>query len=162
MSAEVAHAYGLGRPEDIAGLTGKEFLQAIIDGSVPQPPISETLTFRIVGVGDGFAAFEGEPGAHLLNPMGTVHGGWALTLIDSVAACAGLSLLPAGVGFATIETKANFARPILRDTGRLRAEGHVIAQGRQVISAEARVLDLDGRVFAHGTSTIMVLEGRRA
>jgi uncharacterized protein (TIGR00369 family) len=114
-----------------------------------------------VEVGEGFAAFEGDPGGHLLNPMGTVHGGWALTLIDSVTACAGHSLLPAGVGYTTIETKANFSRPITRDAGRLRAEGRVIAQGRQIISAEARVLGQDGKVYAHGMSTLMVLGGAK-
>ena len=129
--------------------------------TLPQPPIAETLSFWITEVGDGFAAFEGDPGPHLLNPMGGVHGGWALTLIDSAGGCAGLSLLPAGTGFATIETKANLARPIGTDTGRVRAEGRVVAQGRQIISTEARVLSKDGKVLAHGTSTLMVVGGGR-
>jgi len=119
------------------------------------------LSFWITEVGDGFAAFEGETGEHLLNPMGGVHGGWALTLIDSAGGCAGLSLIPAGAGFATIETKANFSRPMTKDTGRVRAEGRVVAQGRQIISTEARVLSRDGKVLAHGTSTLMVLSGPR-
>ena len=155
------YRYGLARPDEIAGKTGKDILQAIIDGSLPQAPISEALSFWIVEVGDGFAAFEGEPGKHLLNPMGTVHGGWALTLIDSVAGCAGHSLLPAGTGYTTVETKGNFARPITRDTGRVRAEARAVAQGRQIISAEARVLASDGKVLAHGTSTILVQGGAR-
>jgi uncharacterized protein (TIGR00369 family) len=157
MLATAPYAYGLAKPEDIAGKTGKEILQAIIDGRLPQALISQSLTFWIVEVGDGFAAFEGETGPHLLNPMGTVHGGWALTLIDSVAGCAGHSLLPAGVGYATIETKGNFSRPIMPDAGRVRAEARAIAPGRQIISSEARVLDRNGRILAHGTSTIMVL-----
>ncbi len=154
-------AYGLASRDEIAGRTGRQLLQAIIDGDLPQPPISQTLTFRIVEVGDGFAAFEGETGPHLLNPMGGVHGGWALTLIDSVAACAGQTLLPAGVGYTTIETKANFTRPIATDTGRVRAEARAVAQGRRIISAEARVLGPDARVLAHGTSTILVTEPAR-
>ena len=149
--------YGLARQQDVAGKTGREILQAIIDGRLPQAPISEALSFWIVEVGDGFAAFEGEPGQHLLNPMGGVHGGWALTLIDSAAGCAAHSLLPAGAGYATVETKGNFARPITKDTGRVRAEARVIARGRQVISAEAKVLSPDGKVLAHGTSTLLVL-----
>jgi uncharacterized protein (TIGR00369 family) len=153
--------YGLADPKEVAGMSGRELLQAIIDGRLPQAPISETLSFWIVEVGDGFAAFEGEPGSHLLNPMGTVHGGWALTLIDSVAACAGHSLLPAGTGYTTIETKANFSRPITRDAGRIRAEATVVAQGRQIISSEARVFAQDRRVLAHGTSTILVLGGSK-
>jgi len=107
-------AYGLPTSAQVAGMTGKQILQAIIDGELPQPPIAQTLSFWLTEVGDGFAAFEGEPGAHLLNPMGGVHGGWALTLIDSAVGCAGQTLLPAGTGYATVETKANFSRPITR------------------------------------------------
>ena len=140
-------------------MTGKEILQAIIDGRLPHPPISETLTFWLVEIDDGFAAFEGEPSDHLLNPMGTVHGGWAMTLIDSAAGCAGYSLIPAGAGFRTVETKANLSRPITSDSGRVRAEAHVVSQTRQVASTEARVTSRDGRVLAHGTSTLMVVPG---
>jgi len=153
--------YGLATPAEVAGKTGREILQAIIDGELPQPPIAETMSFWITEVGDGFAVFEGEPGRHLLNPMGGVHGGWALTLIDSATGCAGLSLLPAGSGFATIETKGNLARPITKDSGRVRAEGRVVVRGRQIISTEARVLSRDGMVLAHGTSTLMVVGGGR-
>jgi len=140
-------------------MTGREVLQAIIDGRLPQPPICEILSFRLTEVGDGFAAFEGEPGRHLLNPMGGVHGGWALTLIDSAGGCAGQSVLPAGSRYATVETKGNFARPIGADTGPVRAEARVVARGRQIISTEARVLSRDGKVLAHGTSTLLVLAG---
>jgi uncharacterized protein (TIGR00369 family) len=161
MAAAAAHRYGLPSPTELTGKTGREILQAIIDGALPQPPIGETLSFRLTEVGDGFAAFEGDPGHQLLNPMGSVHGGWALTLIDSAGGCAGQSLLPAGAGFATIETKANFARPITADTGRVRAEARVVAQGRQIISTEARVLRGDGKVLAHGSSTLMVLGSGR-
>jgi len=152
--------YGLADPTAASTMSGRQLLQAIIDGKLPQAPISKTLSFWIVEVGDGFAAFEGDPGAHLLNPMGSVHGGWALTLIDSVGACAGHSLLPAGSGYTTIETKGNFSRPITQDTGRIRAEARVVAQGRQIISSEAKILAQDGRVLAHGTTTIMVLVSR--
>jgi len=113
-----------------------------------------------VEVGDGTAVFEGEPGRHLCNPTGTVHGGWALTLIDSAAGCAGHSLLPAGIGYTTIETKANFSRPILPTAGRIRCEGRVVSRGRQIISTEAWVKDQAGKVLAHGTSTLMVLGAR--
>jgi len=147
------------RPE-AAGMSGKELLQAMIDGRLPGPAIGKTLSFRLVEVGDGFAVFEGEPGPHVLNPMGTVHGGWALTLIDSAAACACHTLLSAGSLYTTIETKGNLSRPITLDTGRVRAEGRVVSQGRQIISAEARLLSQDGRILAHGTSTIMVLSPR--
>lgn len=156
----LSYSYGLARPEQVAGKSGREILEAIIAGALPQAPISETMSFWITEVGDGFAAFEGEPGKHLLNPMGGVHGGWALTLIDSVAGCAGHSLLPAGQHYTTVETKGNFSRPITGNTGRVRAEARAVAQGRQIISAEARVLSQDGKVLAHGTSTILVLGGK--
>ena len=157
MSPTSSIRYGLATPAEVAGKTGREILQAIVDGILPQPPICQALSFGIVEVGDGFAAFVGEPGGHLLNPMGGVHGGWALTLIDSACGCAAHSLLPAGTGYATIETKGNFARPITKDTGRVRVEGRVVARGRQIISAEAKVLSADGKVLAHGTSTLLVL-----
>jgi uncharacterized protein (TIGR00369 family) len=151
--------YGLPSLSDIAGKTGREILQAIIDGVLPQAPISQTMSFWISEVGDGFAVFEGDPSRTLLNPMGTVHGGWTLTLIDSACACAAHSLLPAGSAYITIETKGNFARPITEDTGRVRAQARVVAQGRKIISAEATVSNDAGKVVAHGTSTILVLSG---
>lgn len=151
-------AFGVATPEQIAGLTGREHLQAIIDGLLPAPPIARTLSFTLIEVGDGVALFEGLPGPELLNPLGTVHGGWALTLIDTVTGCAAHSTLPAGVGFASIETKANFSRAIRAETGAVRAEGRVVSRGRSIISAEGRIVDAQGRVLAHGTSTVMVLK----
>lgn len=157
MQAATALRYGVATPQQIAGRTGKDVLQAIVDGRLPHPPICQALTFWIVEIGDGFAAFEGEPGGHLLNPAGGVHGGWALTMIDSVTGCAAYTVLPAGVGYTTVETKANFTRAITPDTGRVRAEARVVAQGRQIITAEARVTARDGKVLAHGSSTLLVL-----
>jgi len=156
MLAVSSFTYGLPDPVKVAGMTGREMLQAMIDCKIPAPPIAQTLNFWIVEVGDGYALFEGETKPDFLNPLGTVHGGWALTLIDTVTGVAGHTLLPAGVGYATVETKANFTRPIKHDTGRVRAEGRVVTRGRQIISAEGRVLDSEGRVLAHGTSTLMV------
>jgi uncharacterized protein (TIGR00369 family) len=158
---DASYSYGVAKPEEIAQLTGKQILQGIVDGSLPHPPISQTLGFWLVEIGDGFAAFEGEPGDHLLNPMGTTHGGWAMTLIDSATGCAGYSLVPAGAGFRTVETKVNLSRPITSDTGRVRAEAHVVSQTRQIISTEARLTSREGRVLAHGTSTLMVVVGAK-
>jgi len=149
--------YGLADPTEARLMSGREFLQAILDGQLPAPPIAGTMSFRLVEIGDGFAAFEGDAGPHLLNPLGTVHGGWAMTLIDSAAGCAAHTLMPTGVGYTTVETKANFSRPITPDTGTVRAEGRVVGRGRRIISCEAQVVDLKGRLLAHGTSTLMVL-----
>jgi len=149
--------YGVIDSKTVASLSGREVLEAIMRGEFPAPPMAKTLDFTLVQVGDGKVAFEGEPGEAFLNPMGAVHGGWALTLIDSAAGCAGMSLLPPGAGYTTVETKANFSRPIGKDTGTVRAEGWIVARGRRILSAEARVTDARGRVLAHGTSTLMVL-----
>jgi uncharacterized protein (TIGR00369 family) len=160
MTDTTSYRYGVASPPEVAGLSGKEILQGIIDGKFPQALISQTMTFWIVEVGDGYAAFEGEPGPHLLNPMGTVHGGWALTMIDSATGCAGFTVLPPGTAYTTVETKANLTRPITPRTGRVRAEGRVVSQGRQIISCEASVRDREGRVLAQGTSTLMVLAAK--
>jgi uncharacterized protein (TIGR00369 family) len=158
MDGSLALWYGVAKPEEIARMTGKEILRTIIDRRLTHPPISQTLTFSLVEIGDGFAAFEGEPGDHLLNPMGTTHGGWVMTLIDSATGCAGYSRIPAEAGFRTVETKVNLSRPITSDTGRVRTEARVVSQTRQIISTEARLTSRDGRVLAHGPSTLMVVQ----
>lgn len=160
MLAPPSLRYGVATPEEVAGMTGLQVIQSLIDGKLPAPPIAQTLSFWLVEAGEGFAAFEADTGPHLLNPLGGVHGGWALTLIDSATGCAAHTLLPAGVGYASVETKANFTRPIRHDTGRVRAEGRVVSRGRQIMTAEARILDPEGRLLAHGTSTLMVFGGR--
>lgn len=155
-----SHHFGPIDRTTIQSLSGKALLERMIAGQQPQAPIGQTLSFWLVEVGDGVAVFEGEPSAALLNPLGTVHGGWALTLIDSAAGCACHTLLAAGVGYTTIETKVNFCRAILPDAGPVRAEGRVIHQGKTIMTAEAKVLDTQGRLLAHGTSTLMVLAPR--
>jgi uncharacterized protein (TIGR00369 family) len=150
--------YGIVPREQAATMSGRELLEGIASGRLPMPPIGQTLRFGLVEVGEGTAVFEGEPGDHLLNPAGIVHGGWALTLIDSATGCAAQTLLPAGVGYTTVETKVNFSRAMRANTGRVRCAGRVVNAGRQIISAEAVVTGPDGRVLAHGTSTLLVLQ----
>ncbi len=152
--------YGVATAEDLAGLSGLEALQAMIDGRLPAAPIAEPMNFLLVAVAEGFARFEGEPTPRLLNPLGSVHGGWALTLIDSAAGCAVHTMLKAGVGYATVETKVNMTRAIRADHGRVACEGRVVTRGRQIATAEARLTDVDGKVLAHGTSTLMIFGGR--
>lgn len=153
----VERIYGVATPAQVADLSGLEMLRAMIAGTLPSPPMARLMGFDLVEVADGIAVFEGRPTADLLNPLGTVHGGWALTLVDSAAGCAGLSTLPPGHSFTTIETKTNFARPILPDTGTVRAEGRVIAGGRRIIATDVRVTDSRDRIVAHGTSTLLVI-----
>ncbi|MGA8448215.1 MAG: PaaI family thioesterase [Roseiarcus sp.] len=161
MLTTAPRVYGVTDPAEAMRMSGREFLEAIIDGRLPAPPMARTLSFWLVEIGDGFAVFEGDAGEHLLNPLGVVHGGWALTLIDSATGCAGQTVLPAGASYTTVETKANFSRAITRDTGRVRAEGRVVGRGRRIISCEGRIVDAGGRLLAHGTSTLMVLAGEK-
>jgi uncharacterized protein (TIGR00369 family) len=154
--------FGLARAEDLATLSGLEFLRAMMEGRQPSPRMSETLGFRLVEIEEGKAVFEGEPGPGLLNPLGAVHGGWALTLIDSATGCAVHATLPPGVGYTTVETKVNMTRAIAPDGGAVRCEGQVVTRGRRIATAEARLLSADGKILAHGTSTLMILEPRKA
>ena len=156
----VSGAYGVSTAEQIAGMTGLQIMQAAISGDLPIAPISGPMRFRLVEAVEGGCTFEGEPDASLLNPLGTVHGGWALTLIDSAAGCAAHTTLEPGVGYTTVETHANFTRPILPDSGVIRCEGRVVNRGRSIIIAEAKAVDAQGRLLAHGGSTLMVLQPR--
>ncbi|HRK23851.1 MAG TPA: PaaI family thioesterase [Beijerinckiaceae bacterium] len=140
--------------------TGLDILRAMISGELPAPTICEGLSFRLIEAEEGRAVFAGETSGAILNPHGTVHGGWALTLIDSATGCAALSTLPAGTGYTTVETKGNFVRPILAETGLVRCEGIVLARGRQIITAEARITDSAGKLLAHGSATMLVLPAR--
>jgi uncharacterized protein (TIGR00369 family) len=148
--------YGTLSPEDMKALSGLELLQAMIAGEQPRPPISEVMGFRLAEVERGRAVFECEPGTHLLNPLGAIHGGLALTLVDSACGCAVHSELDAGVGYTSVETKVNFTRPIAPDGGLVRCEGRVLSRGRQIATAEAYLRSADGKLLAHGTSTLMI------
>ena len=152
--------YGVATPEELEGLTGREVLQAMIDGHLPFATMYERLSIRLVEVGEGVAVFEGDPNGGVLNPAGTVHGGWALSLIDSATGCAAHTLLGAGVAYTTVETKGNFSRPITAETGVVRCTGRVLSKGRTIITSEATVTDATGRVLGHGTSTLLVLGPR--
>ena len=152
--------YGVSSYEEIGHLSGLEMLRAMIAGALPAPPIAEPLGFRLAEVEKGRAVFEGTPGPHLLNPLGAVHGGYALTLIDSACGCAVHTELDAGVGYTTVETKVNFTRPIAPEGGAVRCEGRVLSRGRQIATAEAYLRDAAGKLLAHGTSTLIILHPR--
>jgi uncharacterized protein (TIGR00369 family) len=147
---------------ELMALPGLEALRLLIAGKLAPPTISATLGFALVEVEHGFAAFEGEPSDRVLNPMGVVHGGWALTLIDSCCGCAGHTTLPPGVGYGSVETKVNFVRPIVPGLGKLRAEGRVLALGRTLITSEGKLTDKNGKLYAHGTSTCMIIRPEKA
>jgi uncharacterized protein (TIGR00369 family) len=139
-----------------AGLSGLEVLQRISAGELPSAPIARTLGFGALEVDEGRATFEVEPAEFHYNPIGVVHGGLALTLLDSAMGCAVHSLLPAGAGYTTLEVKANFVRPLTESTGLVRCTGTVVHAGRTIATAEGRVVDRDGKLYAHGTSTLLI------
>ena len=149
---------GVASPAQWAGKTGLEQMQAILDGSLPYPPIARTLDFGLVEVGPGRALFQGTPGPAHLNPMGGVHGGWFATLLDSALGCAVHTTLPAGRGYTTAELGVNYVRGLSPRVGRVRAEGKVIHCGKQLATAEARLYGPDGTLFAHATTTCLVFE----
>lgn len=146
--------------ERAAGLSGLELMQLMVAGTLPQAPIADTLGFRLVEVERGHAVFECEPAEFHYNPIGTVHGGLASTLLDSATGCALATTLEPGQGWTTLELKANFTRPLTAETGLMRCIGSVVHPGRTVATTEARLVDRDGRLYAHGTSTILVLGAR--
>lgn len=138
-------------------LSGLEALRRSAISGGRAAAMGETMNARLVSAEEGVVTMAGEPTKDHLNPLGTVHGGWALTLIDSVTALAAYTTLPPGVGYTTLETKANFVRPIKADGGRVTAVGRVVARGRTIITAEAHVTDAAGKIVAHGTSTVLVV-----
>jgi uncharacterized protein (TIGR00369 family) len=150
---------GVSRPDQVAGRTGMEMMQAMLCGELPYPPIAKTLDFNLITVGEGLAVFQGTPGHAHLNPMGTIHGGWYATLLDSALGCAVHTMMPAGRGYTTAELGVNLVRAInVKKAPRVRAEGKVIHCGRQLATAEARLYGPDGTLYAHATTTCLVFE----
>lgn len=144
----------------IPELPGIKFLRAMGRGELPAAPMGRTLGIEPVRVEEGRAVFAVEPGEHHYNPMGTVHGGLAAALCDTALGCAVHSLLPAGSGYTTLELKVNFVRPITARTGRLECEGSVVHIGARTATAEARVVDGRGKLYAHATTTCLLLDLR--
>jgi uncharacterized protein (TIGR00369 family) len=145
--------------EAARGMSGLDYLGAIIRGEVPAPPLALLLGITIVAAEAGRTAFTVEPGEHHYNPIGVVHGGLIATLLDSALGSAVHSTLPAGSGYTTLELKANFVRAVTRATPRLRCEGEAIHVGGRIATSQARVLDAEGKLYAHGTSTCLLLRG---
>ncbi|MBA3475665.1 MAG: PaaI family thioesterase [Actinobacteria bacterium] len=137
-------------------LSGLEYVDAIFSGKLPPPPIATLMGFRGVEAEPSRAVFEMEPGPQHYNPIGSVHGGVALTLLDSAMGCAIHTTLERGVRYTTLEVKTNFVRPISADTGLIRCEGLVIHRGSRIATAEGRLTDRNGKLLAHGTTTCLI------
>ena len=154
------HKYGVVTPDILKSYDGLGFLQAIVDGTLPQPPIGETLGFHLVEAEPGRAVFAGTPEFRHYNPIGTVHGGFAATLLDSALACAIATTMKKGDVWTTLELKLNYVRPMTTETGVVRAEGRVIHRGRSVATSEGDIKDAAGRLYAHATTTCMIFPAK--
>lgn len=144
-------------PEVFQSLSGLETLRRMIAGELPAPPISRTMNFILSEVEMGKVVFVGEPREDVYNPLGTVHGGWAATILDSALGCAVHTTIEAGERYTTVEMKVNYLRPIFPGKpAQFRCEGSVINRGRTLALSEARLVDDDGKVYAHGTETCMI------
>lgn len=152
---------GVGAARTMSGL---EYLRAIAGGELPSAPMADLLGFEPVEVDEGRVVFSVEPAEYHYNPIGAVHGALACALFDSAMGCAVHTKLPAGVGYTTVELKVNFLRPITSRTGRLLCEGKTIHVGGRIATAEARLKDMEGKLYGHATTTCMILrdslEGR--
>lgn len=137
-------------------LSGIEYLKKIVAGELPRPPIGALMNFAIAELREGWAVFTVEPAEYHYNPIGLVHGGLAATLLDSAMGCAVHSTLPAGAGYTTLEIKVNYVRPMTAETGTVRCEAKVVYVGGRTATAEGRVVDEGGKLYAHGTTTCII------
>jgi len=135
---------------------GLSFLKAMIDGSILQPPMTATLGFRLTEAEHGRAVFTGEPRYEYYNPLGSVHAGFAATLLDSALGCAVHSTLAKGETYVTAEFKLNLVRPLTRDTGAVTAEGRIVHRGRTLGTSEGYLRDTAGKLYAHATTTCII------
>jgi len=155
-----AKTYGVVSPEALKSYDGISFLKGIVDGTIPNPPISELMGFHLVEVENGRAVFEGVPDFHHYNPIGTVHGGFAATLLDSALGCAIFSTIAKGDAWTTLELKLNLVRPMSKHTGPVRAEGRIVHRGRTVATSEGDLKDSAGKLYAHATTTCMIFPAK--
>jgi uncharacterized protein (TIGR00369 family) len=149
---------GVARPDQIAGKSGMEMMQAMLRGDIPYAAIAHTLDFLVIEIGDGTATFQGTPLPRHFNPMGTVHGGWFATLLDSALGCAVHTKMPPGRGYTTAELSVNIVRALTPKVQRVRAIGRVIHCGRQLATADAQLIGPDGTLYAHATTTCLVFD----
>jgi uncharacterized protein (TIGR00369 family) len=136
---------------------GLDFLRSLIEGRFPPPPIAQLMGYTLVDVAPGKATFELQVGEHLYNPIGSVHGGAYGVLLDSAMGCAVQSRLAAGTGYTTVDYGVKLVRPITTDVVSVLCHGEVVHLGRKVATAEGRIVDADGRLYATGTTTCLIL-----
>lgn len=147
---------GSATPDIIARYSGMEFLEAMARGELAYPPIADTLNFTLVHFEPGRVIFQGTPLFAHYNPIGSVHGGWFCTLLDSALGCVVQTSLPKGRGYTTLELKVNMIRPLTTETGPVRAEATLVHVGRQTGIAEARLYDCAGKIYASASTTCLI------
>ena len=148
--------YGVIGMDVLKTVSGLELLQGMIAGKYPGPPIAELLDMRLTHAEKGRAVFEANLGMKHYNPLGSVHGGFAATILDSCMACAVQTMLDVGMGYTTIEFKITFLRPMTDQTGPVKAIGEVINVGRRLGVSEGKLIDAQGKIFAHATTSCMI------
>ena len=149
---------GVARPEQIAGLSGAQVFEALLAGTLPYPPINDSSDFILIEANLDHAVFQGRPQLRHYNPLGTVHGGWIATLLDSCVGCAVHVSLPAGKAYTTAELKVNYVRPVTEKVGLVRAIGSVIHRGNRMATAEGRLVGPDGKLYAHASTTCFIFD----
>lgn len=152
--------YGTVNASDRGTMTGLEFVRGLADGSLPLNTIAQTLGYDVTEAGEGRVVISANPNDTLLNPAGTVHGGFSATLLDSCMGLAIQSTLDKGLAQTTLEFRISLVRPITTQTGPITAEGAVLSRGRRIGTAEGRIVDRNGRLLAHGTTTCLIFEVR--
>ena len=150
--------YGVTPIEVMASMSGLDFVRAMFAGKLPPPPIMQTIEPFDQTAEPGVVVFHSIPGFRHYNPIGSVHGGYAATLLDSAMGLAVHSSLPPGTGYTTLEFKISFIKGMTKDTGAVRSEGRILNVGRRAATAEARITDSKGRLLAHATTTCLVFE----
>jgi uncharacterized protein (TIGR00369 family) len=150
--------YGVTPTAVMAAMPGIDFVRAIFGGKLPTPPIMQTIAPFDSTVEPGVVAMHSIPGFRHYNPIGSVHGGYAATLLDSAMGLAVHSMLPSGTGYITLEFKISFIKAMTTDSGAVRTEGRTLNVGRRAATAEARITDSRGRLLAHATATCLVFE----
>ncbi len=135
---------------------GLKAMQDLLSGELPAPPMSKTLKFGLSEVEEGRVVFKGLPTEEHLNPLGTVHGGWTATIMDSALGCAVFTTVKPGEAYTTVEFKVNLVRPPLPDMGEVFCEGRIVHRGRTIATSEAWLRDRNGKLLAHGTETCAI------
>ena len=153
---------GVARRDQVMGRSGLETMQALLNGELPPPPIAQTMDFTLVSVAFGEAVFQGRPLFKHYNPLGSVHGGWYATLLDSALGCAVHTTMPVGRAYTTLEFKVNLVRTLTDKIPLVRAIGKVVHSGRQTATAEASIVGHDGKLYAHASTTCLVFETPKA